>query len=67
MFSIIVTACYTGSIIAFVTLFVYPPVIDTVDQLLEQDYRIGSLSMIIEGLIKNFDLNSRHWRLGTMV
>lgn len=54
VFSIIVTACYTGSIIAFITLFVYPPVIDSLDQLLEQDYRVGSLSKIeIQSLQKN--------------
>lgn len=44
VFSIIVTACYTGSIIAFITLYVYPPVIDTVDQLLAGNFRVGSLS-----------------------
>ncbi|KAL1493381.1 hypothetical protein ABEB36_011445 [Hypothenemus hampei] len=44
VFTIIITACYTGSIIAFVTLPVYPSVIDTVSQLLEEGYDIGMLN-----------------------
>lgn len=46
MFTIIITACYTGSIIAFVTLPVYPSVIDTVKQLLSSRYQIGTLGKI---------------------
>lgn len=43
LFTIIITACYTGSIIAFVTLPVYPATIDTIDQLLRGRYQIGML------------------------
>lgn len=43
IFTIIITACYTGSIIAFVTLPIYPSVIDTVEQLLSGRYQIGTL------------------------
>nr|CAD7266538.1 unnamed protein product [Timema shepardi] len=43
VFSIIITACYTGSIIAFVTLPVFPAVVDTPRQLLEGGYMIGAL------------------------
>ncbi|KAK9884353.1 hypothetical protein WA026_005303 [Henosepilachna vigintioctopunctata] len=43
IFTIIITACYTGSIIAFVTLPVYPQTIDSVSQLLEGRYQIGTL------------------------
>ncbi|CAG9760372.1 unnamed protein product [Ceutorhynchus assimilis] len=43
IFTIIITACYTGSIIAFVTLPVFPAVIDTVEQLLGGRYEIGML------------------------
>ncbi|XP_055297477.1 ionotropic receptor 21a [Sitodiplosis mosellana] len=44
VFSIIITACYTGSIIAFVTLPVFPDFIDTLDDLIYGFYRIGTLS-----------------------
>lgn len=44
MFSIIITACYTGSIIAFVTLPVVPEYIDTIQDLIDGFYRIGTLS-----------------------
>lgn len=44
IFTIIITACYTGSIISFITLFVYPDVVDTVDQLVDQNFRVGSLT-----------------------
>ncbi|KAK9499114.1 hypothetical protein O3M35_003620 [Rhynocoris fuscipes] len=40
LFTIIITACYTGSIIAFITLPVYPEVIETSRQLAEEDYRL---------------------------
>ncbi|XP_057657728.1 ionotropic receptor 21a [Diorhabda carinulata] len=43
LFTIIITACYTGSIIAFVTLPVYPSVIDTARQLMSGWYQIGIL------------------------
>lgn len=43
MFSIIITACYTGSIIAFVTLPVFPDTIDTIEDLIDGFYRIGTL------------------------
>ncbi|XP_044742097.1 ionotropic receptor 21a [Chrysoperla carnea] len=43
-FTIIITACYTGSIIAFVTLPVFPETIDTTDQLVNAHYRIITLN-----------------------
>jgi hypothetical protein len=43
VFTIIVTACYTGSIIAFVTLPVYPETVDTIGQLNNAFYRVGTL------------------------
>ncbi|KAJ8980639.1 hypothetical protein NQ317_017935 [Molorchus minor] len=43
LFTIIITASYTGSIIAFITLPVYPSVVDTVKQLLSEGYLIGTL------------------------
>ncbi|CAH1403102.1 unnamed protein product [Nezara viridula] len=43
MFTIIITACYTGSIIAFITLPVYPEVINTMHQLLHKNYRITTM------------------------
>lgn len=43
MFTIIITACYTGSIIAFVTLPVFPETVDTITQLNERFYRVGTL------------------------
>lgn len=43
MFTIIITACYTGSIIAFVTLPIYPETVDTVEQLRDGFYRVGTL------------------------
>jgi hypothetical protein len=42
VFSIIITACYTGSIIAFVTLPLYPATIDTIQQLFDGFFRIGT-------------------------
>ncbi|XP_063708802.1 ionotropic receptor 21a [Culicoides brevitarsis] len=42
VFTIIITACYTGSIIAFVTLPVTPETIDTLDQLRDGFFRIGT-------------------------
>ncbi|XP_032528606.2 ionotropic receptor 21a [Danaus plexippus] len=43
VFTIIITSCYTGSIIAFVTLPVFPDTVDTIGQLLGGFYRIGTL------------------------
>nr|WJJ63354.1 ionotropic receptor 21a [Pachyrhinus yasumatsui] len=43
IFTIIITACYTGSIIAFVTLPIFPAVVDTVEQLLGGRYQTGML------------------------
>lgn len=42
VFSIIITACYTSSIIAFVTLPVFPDTVDTVNDLLNGYYRVGT-------------------------
>ncbi|KAJ8865896.1 hypothetical protein PR048_033419, partial [Dryococelus australis] len=43
LFSIIVTACYTGSIIAFVTLPLYPEFIDSVRQVYDGGYKVAML------------------------
>ncbi|CAK1601723.1 unnamed protein product [Parnassius mnemosyne] len=43
LFTIIITSCYTGSIIAFVTLPIFPETVDTVSQLLSGFYRVGTL------------------------
>lgn len=43
VFTIIITACYTGSIIAFVTLPIYPETVDTIEQLRNGFYRVGTL------------------------
>lgn len=43
IFTIIITSCYTGSIIAFVTLPLFPETVDSIDQLLAGFYRIGTL------------------------
>lgn len=43
MFTIIITACYTGSIIAFITLPVYPEVVNTMHQLLHKNYHITTM------------------------
>lgn len=43
VFTIIITACYTGSIIAFVTLPVFPETVDTIHQLNSRFYRVGTL------------------------
>ncbi|XP_020706796.2 ionotropic receptor 21a [Athalia rosae] len=43
VFTIIVTSCYTSSIIAFITIPVYPTAMDTSNQLLYYRYRIGTL------------------------
>nr|QMS80360.1 ionotropic receptor [Histia rhodope] len=43
VFTIIITSCYTGSIIAFVTLPIFPATVDSIKQLLSGFYRIGTL------------------------
>ncbi|XP_016844519.1 ionotropic receptor 21a isoform X1 [Nasonia vitripennis] len=43
IFTIIVTACYTGSIVAFITLPVYPSAIESAAEFLAYRYRIGTL------------------------
>lgn len=43
IFTIIITACYTGSVIAFVTLPIYPSTVDTVNQLISGRYQVGTL------------------------
>nr|AMM70646.1 ionotropic receptor 21a [Heliconius melpomene rosina] len=43
VFTIIITSCYTGSIIAFVTLPIFPETVDTIQQLLSGFYRVGTL------------------------
>ncbi|CAH2102859.1 unnamed protein product [Euphydryas editha] len=43
LFTIIITSCYTGSIIAFVTLPIFPETVDTIAQLLAGFYRVGTL------------------------
>ncbi|KAL7301884.1 hypothetical protein TKK_0005486 [Trichogramma kaykai] len=43
LFTIIVTACYTGSIVAFITLPIYPEAIETAAELQTYRYRIGTL------------------------
>ncbi|XP_046977751.1 ionotropic receptor 21a [Vanessa cardui] len=43
LFTIIITSCYTGSIIAFVTLPIFPETVDTISQLLAGFYRVGTL------------------------
>ncbi|KAJ8683603.1 hypothetical protein QAD02_019395 [Eretmocerus hayati] len=44
VFTIIITACYTGSIVSFITLPVYPEAIETAQELLDNRYRIGTLN-----------------------
>ncbi|KAL0901837.1 hypothetical protein ABMA27_006998 [Loxostege sticticalis] len=43
IFTIIITSCYTGSIIAFVTLPIFPETVDTIEQLIAGFYRVGTL------------------------
>lgn len=43
VFTIIISACYTGSVIAFVTLPVYPSTVDTVQQLISGRFQVGTL------------------------
>ncbi|XP_023706729.1 ionotropic receptor 21a isoform X3 [Cryptotermes secundus] len=51
IFSIIISACYTGSIIAFVTLPLYPSFADNCYEVLNRGFRVGTLS----------DGGWRHW------
>ncbi|EDW45334.1 GM16706 [Drosophila sechellia] len=44
LFTIIITSCYTGSIIAFVTLPAFPDTVDSVLDLLGLFFRVGTLS-----------------------
>ncbi|XP_061392925.1 ionotropic receptor 21a-like [Musca vetustissima] len=43
IFTIIITACYTGSIIAFVTLPAFPDTVDSVVDLLGLFFRVGTI------------------------
>nr|AVH87293.1 ionotropic receptor 5 [Holotrichia parallela] len=43
IFTTIITACYTGSIIAFITIPIFPTTVDTVQQLLSGRFQIGTL------------------------
>ncbi|XP_069678184.1 uncharacterized protein Ir21a [Periplaneta americana] len=44
VFSIIISACYTGCIIAFVTMPVYPAYVDNVKEVVQQGLHAGTLS-----------------------
>jgi hypothetical protein len=44
IFSIIISACYTGCIIAFVTLPVYPSYVDNGYEVLYHGFKVGTLS-----------------------
>ncbi|KAJ4435709.1 hypothetical protein ANN_18325 [Periplaneta americana] len=44
VFSIIISACYTGCIIAFVTMPVYPAYVDNVNEVVQQGLHAGTLS-----------------------
>ncbi|XP_052871022.1 ionotropic receptor 21a-like [Anopheles cruzii] len=57
LFTIIITACYTGSIIAFITLPVKPERVDSVQQLHRGFYRVGTLD---RGGWERWFLNSSH-------
>uniref|UniRef100_A0A182LRH6 Ionotropic glutamate receptor L-glutamate and glycine-binding domain-containing protein n=1 Tax=Anopheles culicifacies TaxID=139723 RepID=A0A182LRH6_9DIPT len=57
VFTIIITACYTGSIIAFITLPVEPERVDGVNQLQRGFYRVGTLD---RGGWERWFLNSSH-------
>ncbi|XP_025831498.1 ionotropic receptor 21a [Agrilus planipennis] len=69
IFTIIITSCYTGSIIAFVTLPTIPETTDTAQQFLSGHYQIGTLDKggwqhwfndttdpVTQKLLKNLDL-----------
>ncbi|XP_044020596.1 ionotropic receptor 21a [Aphidius gifuensis] len=44
VFTIIITSCYTGSIMAFITVPTFPAPIDTAEKLLNEKYTIGTLN-----------------------
>nr|QNL15114.1 ionotropic receptor 21a [Aulacocentrum confusum] len=46
VFTIIITSCYTGSIMAFITVPAFPAAINSAEQLLEEGYDIGTLGEI---------------------
>lgn len=46
VFSIIITACYTSSIIAFVTLPVFPDTVDSVNDLVSGFFRVGTFGTV---------------------
>lgn len=59
MFTIIITACYTSSIIAFVTLPIFPETVDSITGLLSGFYRVGTLGKIlreIDAIIETVDI-----------
>uniref|UniRef100_A0A336KDE3 CSON007744 protein n=1 Tax=Culicoides sonorensis TaxID=179676 RepID=A0A336KDE3_CULSO len=64
VFTIIITACYTGSIIAFVTLPVTPETIDTLDQLRDGFFRIGTYD---RGGWERWFLNSTHEKTAKLI
>ncbi|XP_051156370.1 ionotropic receptor 21a isoform X2 [Leptopilina boulardi] len=43
IFTIIITTCYTGSVIAFITIPDYPPAIESAAHLVKKRYRIATL------------------------
>lgn len=47
IFTIIITACYTGSIIAFVTLPAFPDTVDSVMDLLGLFFRVGTIGEVM--------------------
>ncbi|XP_017065564.2 ionotropic receptor 21a [Drosophila eugracilis] len=57
LFTIIITSCYTGSIIAFVTLPTFPDTVDSVRDLLGLFFRVGTLD---NGGWENWFQNSTH-------
>ncbi|KAH8279620.1 hypothetical protein KR018_008353, partial [Drosophila ironensis] len=57
LFTIIITSCYTGSIIAFVTLPAFPDTVDSVMDLLGLFFRVGTLD---NGGWENWFQNSTH-------
>ena len=48
VFTIIITAYYTGTIIAFITIPVFPPAVESASQLLSYRYRIGTLGKSVK-------------------
>ncbi|KAK7603162.1 hypothetical protein V9T40_003161 [Parthenolecanium corni] len=51
IFTIIITAAYSSSIISFITIPTYFDVVDTVDDLIEEEFRVGTI-------------DSRDWKEG---